>query len=195
MKTPHLTQALLSMPTIDKHHTVKDTGISISKSHLESLLSPFISNLEENLDENKIMQYRKPSIKLYYIKTMLDYMSGSIFVKSKQRKGTEITVTIPFSESASKTKKLKFRPFQEKTLTLQNLSILLVEDNPVTLEIEKNELEQLTKIIDTTENGLEAIALSQNKAYDIIFLDLTLGDITGIEVMQKIEFQYADKME
>jgi len=173
--------------------TVKDTGIGISKPHLENLLIPFISNLEENLDENKIMQYRKPSIKLYYIKTMLDYMSGSISVKSKQRKGTEITLTIPFFETTSKTRKAKPQHYREKTPTLENLNILLVEDNPVTLEIEKTELEQLTKTIDATENGLDAVTLAQNKAYDIIFLDITLGDITGIEVMQKIESQYTDK--
>lgn len=72
----------------------------------------------------------------------------------------------------------------------RQLKILLVEDESIPMFVHKSMLEQMDYQPDTAENGEEAVALCTSNYYDVIFMDIGLPDINGIEVtarLRKIE--------
>jgi two-component system aerobic respiration control sensor histidine kinase ArcB len=69
------------------------------------------------------------------------------------------------------------------------MNILLVEDEPVALTANRMMIEALGYTLDTAVNGKQALALSAAKPYDLIFMDIGLPDINGIEVTTKIRRQ------
>lgn len=72
----------------------------------------------------------------------------------------------------------------EKTSTLK---ILLVEDTVVVQKIHTAILEKLNCSVDLAVDGNQALEKAFNgQNYDLIFMDIGLPDMTGIEVMQKI---------
>lgn len=70
--------------------------------------------------------------------------------------------------------------------------ILLVEDNPLIQKIHIKFLELLGCQIDVASNGKEAIDLSQGN-YDLIFMDIGLPDMDGIQTTANIRNQINNK--
>lgn len=69
--------------------------------------------------------------------------------------------------------------------THRNIIALLVEDDPLTQRVTKWMLEDLKCDVDIAENGTNAIQLLSDH-YDIIFLDVGLPDMDGIELAKII---------
>jgi CheY-like chemotaxis protein len=64
--------------------------------------------------------------------------------------------------------------------------ILLAEDHPYVREVLCEMLSGLGCILDTIDNGVEAIELGCNGAYDIIFLDMWMPGRSGTDVAREI---------
>lgn len=83
--------------------------------------------------------------------------------------------------------------------------VLVVEDNLAAFMAVKGALKRLDCEVDGAETGEESITKVRDNSYDIIFMDMGLPDITGIEATKKIrEFSqvpivaltgYSDKKE
>lgn len=76
----------------------------------------------------------------------------------------------------------------EKTLEEQKADnpkfrALLVEDQPIIQFIHINFLQNLGCCVRCAENGEKALEMLNN-TYDIVFLDMGLPDITGVEVVK-----------
>lgn len=69
--------------------------------------------------------------------------------------------------------------------------VLLIEDDLISRHFVKVILTDLGCIVDAVENGTQALA-SLDKDYDIIFSDLGLPDMTGLELAMKIRKQEAN---
>lgn len=65
------------------------------------------------------------------------------------------------------------------------LKILLVEDERIAMLVHRTMLEKLGYSPDTAEDGQSALAWSANN-YDVIFMDIGLPDMSGIEVTAEI---------
>ncbi|MBF0118586.1 MAG: response regulator [Desulfobacterales bacterium] len=67
--------------------------------------------------------------------------------------------------------------------------VLLVDDHELNRDKIKYILEEIDlfdiKVI-TSDNGTDAIKISKSMKFDIIFLDLNLGDMTGEKVLKSI---------
>jgi signal transduction histidine kinase/CheY-like chemotaxis protein/HAMP domain-containing protein len=71
--------------------------------------------------------------------------------------------------------------------TIQSdLKILVVEDNRVNQVIATSILHRLGYKADLANNGVEALNILQNKPYDIVFMDLQMPEMGGIEATQII---------
>lgn len=65
--------------------------------------------------------------------------------------------------------------------------ILVVDDDPGTSKMLKNILTVKGYIVTTCSNGEEAIALSQSNDFDILFIDMKLPTINGLETYLEIK--------
>lgn len=67
------------------------------------------------------------------------------------------------------------------------LSILVVEDRPLMLKIERRMLKELAYLdVDEAANGREALEKLKTKSYDLILSDWNMDDVTGIDLLKAI---------
>ncbi|MCE9521062.1 MAG: response regulator [Alphaproteobacteria bacterium] len=65
---------------------------------------------------------------------------------------------------------------------LTNRKILVVDDNPINLEIAVETLQDAGAVVASAMNGGEALDHIKTTAFDLVVLDLTMPDIDGHEV-------------
>lgn len=68
--------------------------------------------------------------------------------------------------------------------------VLIVEDNPLNMELVFEISEAEGFIADKAEDGEEALLKVENADYDLILMDIELPGIDGIEVTRLIRKQY-----
>jgi len=74
----------------------------------------------------------------------------------------------------------------------EDLKILLAEDNVVNQRLMKLMLSQLKLKVDIASDGKEAFEMYQQKAYDLIFMDIQMPVLDGLESTKLIrEFEQA----
>ena len=120
-----------------------------------------------NLDENFIRILNKPVRRKSLHKTLAIIFGSEIETaqSDKERISEDIFVSPP-----------KDSP----------LSILLVEDNIVNQKVALKILEKLGYEADIANNGIEAVENAKLKDYDLIFMDLILPKLSGIEAAKMI---------
>ena len=64
--------------------------------------------------------------------------------------------------------------------------ILVVDDEPINREIALIQLEDVDLLVDTAEDGAEAVALAQKNRYAAIFMDMQMPKRNGIEATRQI---------
>ncbi|MFR7887640.1 MAG: response regulator [Bilophila wadsworthia] len=77
------------------------------------------------------------------------------------------------------------RPAQSPvTPDLSSVRILVAEDNPVNQEIMSVLLEETRAQLKMAGNGIEALALLEREAFDLMFLDIQMPDMDGYETIK-----------
>lgn len=161
---------------------VKDNGIGISKDFRKSLFEPF-----EREKNTTLSGISGSGLGLAIVKNLVDMMGGTIHVDSTVGRGSTFTVTLrlPIQDQP-----LSADSATEDILTqLLNQKILLVEDNEINLEIETELLSGLGLIIDTAENGkdaIEKVAKSTPNEYSLILMDIQMPVMDGWQAAKAI---------
>ena len=122
-------------------------------------------------------------------KSIVDLMGGQIMVNSVQGSGTTFTVTLtfPLGEEKSETPDKDLDSTCDTDFT--GMKILLVEDNPINREIALMLLTQHGFLVDTAENGAEAvetIRTSPPDTYRVILMDIQMPVMDGYAATRAI---------
>lgn len=163
---------------------VKDTGIGIPEDKMSLLFDRF-SQIEA--DRNR--RYGGTGLGLAISKRLIEGLGGRIWVQSKKGSGTTFYFTIesvPVSKAEHVNLEKKAIP-KDSAESLKNISILAVEDNLINQKVVLKVLERLGYTTDLANNGFEAVQKVQEKSYDLIFMDMEMPEMDGIEATLKIK--------
>lgn len=161
---------------------VKDTGIGIPAEKMDLLFDRFT---QINSDRNR--RYGGTGLGLAISKRLIEAMGGRIWVQSEMGKGTTFYFTI-FNRPVSEERLQKMEPsIQNNHFALHHKArILVVEDNQINQKVILKVLERLGHSADLANNGFEAIESVANKEYDIIFMDMEMPEMDGVEATKRI---------
>ena len=173
--------------------SVKDTGIGIAKEDMERLFDKF-----ERVDMKQNSSVEGTGLGLAIVKEISDLMGGRIEVKSAYGEGSEFILRIPQRvEGEKKVGDLSNVLFttEEQSNTYRarfsapDARVLVVDDADINLLVFQKLLKQTHLVIDTALSGLDAIALTQDTPYDLIFLDQRMSGMSGAETLSYIRSQ------
>lgn len=68
----------------------------------------------------------------------------------------------------------------------KNIKILVVDDDPMMLEVLKELLSEAGAIVDTGENGLEGFSKFSEEEYDLIISDIQMPKLNGVDFLKKV---------
>lgn len=188
--------------------TVSDTGIGISNEKLESIFNAF-----EQADGTIEREYGGTGLGLSVTKQLVELHGGNISVMSRKGQGSDFMFTLPKCDINRKDyPDLEFAQGLEETIQpvessvkevndnsvamVQNGEleldesrgrILVVDDEPVNLQVVQNYLSMAGYEITLANSGMEAIAIIQKeKQFDLILLDVMMPKLSGYEVCNQL---------
>lgn len=159
----------------------EDTGIGMSEEFQKHAFEPFAQEGKETYNS-----YTGSGLGLPLVKEMVELMGGTIAFTSKENVGTKFVVTIPFLLDKNP---VKASNIPEPHVDIRGKYALLVEDHRLNLKIAKSLLEAEGLVMDTAENGVEAVKKmiqSDFNQYDMIFMDIMMPVMNGLEATRKI---------
>ncbi|MBP3621034.1 MAG: response regulator [Lachnospiraceae bacterium] len=172
--------------------SVSDTGVGIREEDIPTLFDSF---QRMDLKRNKYIQ--GTGLGLNITKQLVDYMNGTIDVKSEYGKGSCFTIKLPqiivdetpvkdHSEMAV-TDRVDVDIVNKEKKTFPNKSVLVVDDNDMNLTVMKALLSNSGLKLDFASSGLECIDKCKKEKYDLIFMDHMMPDPDGIETLHIIK--------
>lgn len=162
--------------------SVKDTGRGIKKDKLETIFGKF-----ERIDEDKNTTTEGTGLGLAITKGLVDLMGGRITVFSKYGEGSTfrvyleqeiINMEIPQKENNDDEEIIYYN--------YNNKKVLIVDDSKINLKVAETLMKPYNFNIDTAINGLEAIEKVNNQKYDLIFMDIMMPKMNGVETLYKL---------
>jgi PAS domain S-box-containing protein len=192
----------------EKHEVtfaIADTGIGIERDRLAKLFQPFTQ-----ADASISRKYGGTGLGLAICKRLVEIMEGTIWVESLGNVGGNppLNWVSPRSLNSPQGSVFYFTvlmkaseelppdsPYQNAKLAIATaeksaLRILVAEDNPVNQKLALFMFKKLGCHVDIASNGVEVLDKIKQKVYDVIFMDMQMPEMDGVEATQSIRLNY-----
>ena len=166
---------------------VEDSGVGINHNKLESIFLPF-----EQVGDKKF-NHQGAGLGLAISQKIAEMMAGKITVSSQKDIGSifKFTVSIQIPDLKIPSKQT-VSIVSNKSIFDQNLSenlplkILIAEDNIVNQKVASKIFNRLGYEVDVVINGIKVLEALQKQTYDVIFMDVQMPEMDGIEATKQI---------
>ncbi|ANF98618.1 hypothetical protein AR543_04305 [Paenibacillus bovis] len=167
---------------------VSDTGIGIS-SDKQSLLFQSFSQLHPAINR----KYGGTGLGLAICKKLIELMGGTISVDSEEGMGATFRFVLPlqyideeYVTESDDTVAVEQPVYASTAGKYGPLRILVAEDHPVNQKLMQEMLRKLGYQTDIAYNGREAVVAALTHPYDLIFMDIQMPEMDGIEATDEI---------
>ncbi|MDQ8202687.1 response regulator [Pelagicoccus sp. SDUM812003] len=168
---------------------VIDTGIGIASQALDSIFETFTQ-----VDSSYSRRYQGTGLGLAICKRLVKLLGGAIRVESKVGVGSDFRFTIACGEREELlgSEAWPQDPTDPGFAERFPLSILVVEDNELVRTFLMATFEKLGYVARQAESGAQALSLSDEQAFDAIFMDVRMPDLDGFETAEMIRDKQLD---
>ena len=172
---------------------VTDTGIGIPQGVQDDLWKAFTQ-----ADASTTRKYGGTGLGLNISRQLVEKMGGRMGVESKENEGSTFWFTLMFDKASSEQAKRKSAELQRQDDAVlprrpKELRILLVEDNLVSQKVAMGMLRKLGYAAQAAADGKEALAMIGEQDYDLIFMDVQMPGLGGLETTAMIRDGKAGK--
>ncbi len=161
---------------------VHDTGTGIDPSIGESIFLPFFTTKKDR--NNDVLG---TGMGLPISKNIVEQHGGSISFKSSPEYGTEFTVVLPRHSSGAAAGHDIAPADTLREPDASRMAALIADDNTGVRDLLRTILTTIgLRTVDCATNGEEAVRMAQAARYDIIFLDVSMPVLSGIDAFKII---------
>lgn len=153
--------------------SITDTGPGVSVMSTDSIFDPFFSTKQS-------IQKKGLGLGLCVVAEVMAEHRGFVDFRNIPEGGACFQLYFPIQHIPVST-----NPGTEN-LPLGTESILIVDDNPIYLEVLSQMLINLGYTVETSESGESALSLIQHNSFDLVILDMIMQCMDGAETYQRI---------
>ncbi|NYE61974.1 PAS domain S-box-containing protein [Duganella sp. 1224] len=172
---------------------VSDCGIGLSEAEIDKLFQSF-----QQADTSTTREYGGTGLGLSICKQLAQLMGGEVGVRSRPGHGSTFWFTARLGISSASVPQLidRVKDAAAELLAssrsaavmaaLKNARILLVEDNTFNQQIALEMLEEVGSSVCLAANGMEALELLRQTAFDCVLMDVQMPLMDGLEATRRI---------
>ena len=167
--------------------SVSDTGVGIAPEYVKEIFSPYERGVEEVYKETS-----ESGLGLAIVKELVEAMGGTITCDSTPGKGSTFIVRLPQKEVFVinvKADEKSMPPEVRKSgqYVAPDVHILVVDDNAYNRKVIREFTEPALIQVDDVESGYEAVEMIDIKEYDLIFMDIRMPHMDGMQTLVKMK--------
>ncbi|MCI5066259.1 ATP-binding protein, partial [bacterium] len=178
-----LSVELLEAPSSDEEVVLKfrvsDSGIGISEEQKRVIFQEY-----QQATGSIAGEFGGTGLGLSIAAKLIELMGGEISVESEMNVGTTFCFVVNFLPAESKRESSV--PAASRPEDVPQLSILLAEDNRVNQRLMQSVLERRGHQVTIAENGEEAVSRFEREEFDLIFMDVRMPVLCGMEATARI---------
>jgi len=156
---------------------IADTGIGIAEDKIDSLFEQY-----QQESKSTFKNFGGTGLGLSITKSLTELLSGKISVTSKQGQGTTFSIVVPMEMSHPPA----IEDEKEESHDFASLSVLVVDDNAINRKVAMMSFKKYGVVPDQAQDGVEAVKFATDKVYDIIYMDIHMPNMTGLEASEKL---------
>jgi PAS domain S-box-containing protein len=169
--------------TVNLQFTIRDSGIGVPEAKVARLFEPFYQ-----VDHFMTRKAEGTGLGLAICKKLVQLMDGDIWYEPcAEQQGSAFIFTASFQAQAHPASIQDDRLTGQDNLTEDSLRILIAEDNEVNQFVLRKMIEKLGYYATVVINGQEAVEAVKRNTYDLIFMDVQMPLIDGIEANRLIK--------
>ena len=164
--------------------SVIDTGIGISEQNQSKLFERF-----SQVDSSDTRKYGGTGLGLAICKQLVELMDGNIYLESELGKGSIFSFDVKLEKGFAKDNTAKIdtsNASDEESQFKCNAKILVIEDNIINQRVAEGMLQKFGANVDLADDGLQGLKKIDERAYDLVFMDIQMPVMDGFEATRKI---------